>query len=224
MSVHVTSLVWKLDCPATVKIVLLKLADHAKDDGSDVHPSQATVAKECGLTDRSVRSAVKAAIQTGWLVEEPSPGNRANRYRFDKDAMREGGKKFHQEPRSTRNHVPASRNHVPPRRNHVPPINKNRPLTVPEPSPPTPLPGELVCLPGFVETWADWERHRSEKRQRLTPTARSRQLAMLVRQPDPVACLNQSIQNGWTGLFEVKAEPGRADHDPYAGVPRAGAS
>jgi len=90
-------------------------------------------------------------------------------------------------------------------------------------TPPTPLPGELVCLPGFVETWADWERHRSEKRQRLTPTARSRQLAMLVRQPDPVACLNQSIQNGWTGLFEVKAEPGRADHDPYAGVPRAGA-
>lgn len=88
MSIHVSSLVWKLNCHHGTKLVLLKLADHAKDDGSDVFPAIPTVARECGCTDRTVQRVVKLAIKIGWLSEEPSPGNRPNRYRFDLNALR----------------------------------------------------------------------------------------------------------------------------------------
>jgi phage replication O-like protein O len=53
-------------------------------------------------------------------------------------------------------------------------------------------------------TWSDWQQHRREIRKKLTPTTTSRQLAMLAKQPDPNACITQSIEAGWTGLFPVK--------------------
>lgn len=127
MSVHVSSLVWKLDMPSTAKLILLKLADHARDDGSGVYPSQKSVAQECGLSDRSVRNVITDAIEWGILVEVPTPGNRANEYRFVMEQV---------ELRSRWKDVPGGTsrqsrwNHVPASRNDVPAINKKHPLTV----------------------------------------------------------------------------------------------
>lgn len=91
------------------------------------------------------------------------------------------------------------------------------PLTHPTPPPSTPgtgaspggdakpLPPELD-VPEFRAAWAEWERHRREKRQRLTATARSRQLARLTAMGAnrAVAAIEHSIANGWTGIFEGK--------------------
>ena len=98
MSVHVSSLVWKLrGVPPMVKYVLIKLADHAKDNGADVRPSFNTVALECEVSYSTVQRAVEYARQQGWLVEVPTPGNRPNEYRFIVSALKKADRHEDQE-------------------------------------------------------------------------------------------------------------------------------
>ena len=69
----------------------------------------------------------------------------------------------------------------------------------------------------FRAAWADWGRHRAEKRAKLTPTATRQQLAKLAAMgvDRAVAALRHSIAQGYTGVFEDRN--GRAAADPYAG-------
>lgn len=158
MSVHVSSMVWRADIPMTKKIVLLKFADHASDDGSNVYPSQKRVATECGCTDRHVRSVEEWAVEQGILIHETWKTKRG-KFRFDltvlvKMELRDGDEIRNAVPEN-RNDVPEStvqkrndvpvpeiedRNVVPPNRNTVPldrnvvPVIKNHQLTTNEPS------------------------------------------------------------------------------------------
>lgn len=54
--------------------------------------------------------------------------------------------------------------------------------------------------------WVEWERYRKEKKQKLTPSTAKKQMEFLVGRagPEAVEIINQSIKNGWTGLFELK--------------------
>jgi hypothetical protein len=63
------------------------------------------------------------------------------------------------------------------------------------------------------DVWSEYERHRTEKRSKLTPTARVKAIKNLVKlsRGDPglaVKVVEQSIANGWTGLFELKGNNG----------------
>ena len=59
----------------------------------------------------------------------------------------------------------------------------------------------------FQSAWAEWEQHRKEKRQKLTPSTIKSQIKMLSKNPDQaIGIIKQSIGNGWTGLFSVKGE------------------
>lgn len=73
--------------PPMFKFVLIKLADHAKDNGSDVRPSFSTVASECGVAYKTVQRAVAYAKDRGWLLEVETPGNKPNEYAFDMDSL-----------------------------------------------------------------------------------------------------------------------------------------
>ncbi len=55
----------------------------------------------------------------------------------------------------------------------------------------------------FQEKWAEWEQHRKEIRKTLKPTTRSRQLKKAAQHTEEQAIwvIDQSIENGWTGLF-----------------------
>ncbi len=54
------------------------------------------------------------------------------------------------------------------------------------------------------DAWTSWVMHRKEIRKKLTPTTVSRQLSFLgKRQDDHVEIIERSIQNGWTGLFDL---------------------
>ena len=55
----------------------------------------------------------------------------------------------------------------------------------------------------FIETWNNWVDFRKEIKKKLTKRSANLQISFLNNQPDPIKCINQSIQNGWTGLFEV---------------------
>ena len=65
---------------------------------------------------------------------------------------------------------------------------------------------ENINTPEFCNAWHDWEIYRKEIKKTLTPTTTQRQLKFLSRYDNATALemINQSIQAGWTGLFELK--------------------
>jgi hypothetical protein len=56
----------------------------------------------------------------------------------------------------------------------------------------------------FEVAWAKWYDFRKEIKKRLTPTSVISQLKKLSEFTDPVASIENSITNGYMGLFEVK--------------------
>ena len=67
----------------------------------------------------------------------------------------------------------------------------------------TPLP-LLLRTPAFLAAWADWRRYRRERRLTLTPMTMTRQTAFLESLGPvlAVASIEQSILQGWQGLFQ----------------------
>lgn len=55
----------------------------------------------------------------------------------------------------------------------------------------------------FIDAWTEWVDFRKEIKKKLTKLSAKKQITFLINQPEPIKCINQSIQNGWTGLFEV---------------------
>jgi len=92
----------------------------------------------------------------------------------------------------------------------------------------------ILDTPAFQRVWADWERHRREIHHALKPTTRQRQLKKLAKVAEAsgvqeaVGMIEQSIEQGWQGLFAVKSKgagDGRirkggrgANEMPYAGA------
>lgn len=75
MSVHITSRAWKTKgLSMTQKIVLVKLADNASDQGQ-CWPSVPTIAKECSCTERAVYSAIKELERLGHITRRIRSGN-----------------------------------------------------------------------------------------------------------------------------------------------------
>lgn len=51
----------------TDKLVLLVLADCANDDGMNVFPSVATIARRCDMSDRAVQMSLRRMTEKGWI-------------------------------------------------------------------------------------------------------------------------------------------------------------
>jgi len=59
--------VWQIDdIPATTKLVLLKLADNADDQGGNAYPAVDTIARACGLNRRTVQRILRRLGADGW--------------------------------------------------------------------------------------------------------------------------------------------------------------
>lgn len=70
----------------------------------------------------------------------------------------------------------------------------------------------------FRIAWKEWEQFHKESKKSMTPTTVYRQLKRLEKVPEAeaIAMIEQSIQNGWQGLFEVKTVS-RPTHSPTNG-------
>ena len=88
MSIRVMTEVWKTNLPTTEKMVLLVIADHASDDGTEAWPSQATIAMKCSISVRTVQRSVNTLVRHGYIRLEKRAGGsvdcredrRPNRY------------------------------------------------------------------------------------------------------------------------------------------------
>jgi hypothetical protein len=73
-----------------------------------------------------------------------------------------------------------------------------------------PLPPKAEVLPfeseSFKAAWTEWKQHRSEIKKSLTPTSMERQLTKLkgMGEQRAIVSIQDSIANGWQGLFEPK--------------------
>jgi hypothetical protein len=58
----------------------------------------------------------------------------------------------------------------------------------------------------FSEAWSNWVEHRIQLKKKLTPKTKEMQLRTLgaFSEQEAIDMINQSIGNGWTGLFELK--------------------
>lgn len=60
----------------------------------------------------------------------------------------------------------------------------------------------------FLQAWDDWQVYRKERKNSLTQSTATKQLAMLSEYPPDVAAriINRSIEHGWIGLFAPQAQ------------------
>jgi hypothetical protein len=67
------------------------------------------------------------------------------------------------------------------------------------------IPVSLDC-PEFRQAWDEWGQHRIEKRKKMTPLCESKLLSRCVEWgvDRSIAAINNSIANGYQGLFESK--------------------
>jgi hypothetical protein len=81
-----------------------------------------------------------------------------------------------------------------------------------------PIPSTLDATKGFKEAWNEWlDFRRTEIKKKVGPKAAKTQLSFLARQPDPIACIEQSIQNSYQGIFVLKTQGGQRGRITKAG-------
>lgn len=64
---------------------------------------------------------------------------------------------------------------------------------------------EVLQTDDFRQAWSEWREHLRERKRPLTPLSAQKQLKMLAKRgaANAVAMIDQSIERGWLGLFDV---------------------
>ena len=91
MSVHLTALVWKVRFPSqTQKLTMMRLADFAHEDGTDIYPAIDTVAEDIGASRRQTQYAIKSLESCGLLTRVHAggkEGRKSNQWKMDNDLL-----------------------------------------------------------------------------------------------------------------------------------------
>lgn len=88
MSIKVMSLVWDSDLETPKKFIMLFYADRGSDEGENVWPSVATVARKTSYTTRTVQLVTKQLVSDGLLVLDGKGPKGTNRYKINVDAVK----------------------------------------------------------------------------------------------------------------------------------------
>lgn len=209
----------------TDKLVLLSLADNANDAG-ECYPSLTSVAKRCEISKRTAIRAIQSLAEKGHLTQISRPGRNST---------------YHIHPNTSDNVTPVSQSHQctgvtsvteSPTGDNVTPLplpykpspseNRHKPsarrsggrVADPKNPPDEPPPSNLN-----VEAWHRWEQYRRQIRKPIHPASwlsAQRKLAAFGTDQEPV--VEQSIANGWQGLFPLKDQP-KPQEEPRRGLP-----
>ncbi|PLV12860.1 helix-turn-helix domain-containing protein [Pseudomonas guariconensis] len=198
------------------KLVLIKLADNASDQG-ECWPSYQHIADQCEIDRSTVRKHIKHLEAQGLVRIENREGPKGNSTNLYYLTLRNpvGQNSTPVGPEST-GVGPQPIGGVGPKSTRT--SHSFEPVTEPVEQTVAEAPSAkkatkfdpLTCKPANVseQAWADWCQHRREIGKRLTKTTCERQAKTLAGHHAPDAVINQSISNGWTGLFPEKVLPG----------------
>ncbi|MBH3342480.1 helix-turn-helix domain-containing protein [Pseudomonas parafulva] len=199
------------------KLVLIKLADNANDMG-ECWPSYQHIADQCEIGRSTVKVHIRELEKSGLLRREfrrKGELNQSNVFHLALNggaAPALGGGAGDNPPGAGDN--PGGGAGAAPRTSHsFEPVTEPVEQTVadaPSAKKKTPKFDPMTAKPSNVteQAWADWCQHRREIGKRLTKTTCERQAKTLAGHHSPDAVINQSISNGWTGLFPDKVLPG----------------
>lgn len=67
MSISLMTAAWKIDLPASPKLVLLAMCDWANDEGASLFPSVGKVAVRASMSERNAKRVLHTLIEAGWL-------------------------------------------------------------------------------------------------------------------------------------------------------------
>lgn len=210
MSISLMTEAWKLqDLSSTQKFVFMSLADNANDQG-ECYPSMALIVRRTCLSERAVRDAIRALESKGYVRSVSRLGTSTMYHLSTAPAAAAPPA-----PNAPRQEMPPrAARAAPPPRQEVPPtpaaaapkpsINPqvNRQLTVKD---------ATALLPDWLPTdaWEMYDRFRTKKSGKgWTGDAKRLALRNLEKLRelghDPAAVIEQSVMNGWAGLFELK--------------------
>lgn len=192
------------------KLVLIKLADNANDVG-ECWPSYQHIADQCEIGRSTVKVHIRELEKCGLLRREFRRKGELNQSNLFHLSLNSGSGAAL--PGAGDN--PGGGAGAAPRTSH-----SFEPVKEPVKEPVAKAPSRkkskaekfdpLTAKPTNVSAtaWADWCQHRKEIRKSLTATTCARQAKTLAGHPDADAVINQSISNGWTGLFPEKVVAG----------------
>jgi len=210
VSVRLMGAVFDLRIPATEKLVLLAMADHARDDGTGCYPSVGTLASKTSQSRRGVQGIMRRLEQAGLIVpSKVSHGRFSTEYRIVLGNRAPGSLFSPVQPRtprqSTANLTASNRE----------PDSKNRQRilmetsrTVNEPEREKDRAGE--SLPDWIplRPWLEYREMRQKIGRPLTSAAVDLIIRDLLelrgRGQDVQAVLEQSIRGSHVKVFEVK--------------------
>ncbi|MDI3372383.1 helix-turn-helix domain-containing protein [Pseudomonas sp. V104_10] len=199
------------------KLVLIKLADNASDQG-ECWPSYQHIADQCEIDRSTVRKHIKHLEAQGLVRIENREGPKGNSTNLYCLTLRNpvGPNSTPVGPEST-GVGPQPTGGVGPESTRT--SHSFEPVTEPVEQTVAAAPSAkkkatkfdpMTCKPSNVseQTWADWCQHRKEIRKPLTATTCAKQAKTLAGHHAPDTVINQSISNGWTGLFPEKVLSG----------------
>jgi len=221
MSVHYSSAVWKAKIKDPIaKLVLLKLADNANDAGK-CWPSIAKISEETGLCRRTVQTKIRS-LEDLKLLKSVRGVNRCDYTLSIKNLSEITQKEGVQEMQGAGDAGCISR-HEGVQEMHgggagdalaykEPSLNRQR---TKEPKKPVyDLPFQT---PKFNEAWTTWLEHRKEIKKPVTTQSAKMTLNKLATMDEnqAIESINQSIRNGWIGIFPVKQDQPRPTNEPF---------
>jgi len=197
----------------TDKLVLLALADNANDAG-ECYPSLTNIAQFWQIHRATVVRSIHALESAGHVSRRIRPGKNTSYLVHPSHAATSSTEQLVAE--SDQSHAATNPSHA----------------ATPSSPPITPSPSSIRHKPSksarkalreepppsnlCVEAWHRWEQYRKEIRKPIKPAslaAAQRKLAGFG--PDQGAVVEQSIAEGWQGLFPLKPQSnGRAQPEP----------
>lgn len=187
----------------TDKLVLLSLADNANDLG-ECYPSLTVIAQKCEVSRRTAVYSINRLTAAGHVSKKIVPGRNTVYTVHPTSANGAPVQTVHQcKDDTSANGAPTSANGAPLPLPYKPSPSENRHKpskrvreTVPDEPPPSNL---------NVEAWHRWEQYRRQIRKPIHSASllsAQRKLAAFGTDQEPV--VEQSIANGWQGLFPLK--------------------
>jgi hypothetical protein len=209
MSIKVMSEVWddKTINSRAELLVMLTLADHARDDGI-CWPSIDTIASKARATSRGIYKIISRLERLGKISIDSGAGEHStNVYRVYPTPERRSP--LNPDANTPLNGLDQKKNQP------VHPIRKELSGTVIREEPPI-VPQGSVVIPNvlnnekFLAAWDEWKLYRGNK---LKPQTQKKQLdtLSLMSSEFAIATIMRSIEHGWMGLFPEKEPQNKYD-------------
>jgi len=187
--------------PATEKMVLLSLADHADDEGN-CYPSIARLVERTGLKERAVQNAISRLKEGGFLTVEMNAGRRGTNLYIVHPTPAPNAPPHEMHPARDAPHPRTKCTPTPARGAPEPSVTINEPSEIHKARDAVRSVLEECASPAAVTSFIAYR--RKQKGKALSPTAATRQAKQLKIITDRGGCpddaLGMAEERGWVSV------------------------